>query len=247
MLVKHAARLEKSTDHDSLWAGTVETLRSAGFDHAIYLTVDAEGENPFLRCTLDGLYDPLDPRRDPFLRYTCDSYDILPIGLAFADRHPYLEPEERRLLESGAARGMTAALGIPMRLRGSDRFGGFIIGNGMGRIDFANRILPRSEEFRLFCLIVHRRFEELSSCDPAKAPPEDSFRDRMLAPDLPEPFDALTLREREVIYLLAHGHTRQQAAAACDISVHTVSDYAKAAYRKLGVNNRGQVAALIRG
>ena len=67
----------------------------------------------------------------------------------------------------------------------------------------------------------------------------------LVAPDLPDTFEALTPREREVVYLLAQGHSRQQTAAICTISVHTVSDYAKSAYRKLGVHNRAQVAALI--
>lgn len=57
--------------------------------------------------------------------------------------------------------------------------------------------------------------------------------------------DTLSPRAREIVYLLAQGRSRQETAEPCTISVHTVSDYAKSAYRKLGVNNRAQVAALI--
>ncbi len=45
--------------------------------------------------------------------------------------------------------------------------------------------------------------------------------------------------------LLAHGYTRQQTAHRCNLSIHTVSDYAKSGYRKLGIRNRAQAAALV--
>ncbi|MGB3244064.1 MAG: LuxR C-terminal-related transcriptional regulator [Sulfitobacter sp.] len=243
MLIKHAARLEKTTDAEALWNGVVETLATFGFDHAIYLTVDSEFQNPYLRCTLPEIYRDSPPQDDPFLRYACDSYEIKPIGTEFVDLHPYLEPAELAFIERAGVAGITAALALPMRLENRERFGGFIVGTGLDRATFMERVFPRREEVRLFCLLVHRRIDELVEQE-ASAPSED-FREPLLAPELPDVFDGLSPREREVIYLLSHGHSRRDAADLCGISVHTISDYAKAAYRKLGVTNRAQAAALI--
>ena len=243
MLVKHAALLEKFKDLDNLWQGIVSTLATAGIDHAIYLTVDAWFQAPFLRSTHDGIYDETPPQDDPFLHYACNSYEILSIGSEFVDGHPYISQQERDFVERSGRAGITAALGIPMRLQGTDRFGGFIVGTGLDQITFNAKILPRAEEIRLFCLLMHRRIEELTSPVPAPAPSD--FREPLLAPTLPNHFDVLSPLEREVVYLLAKGRSRQEAADICGISVHTISDYAKSGYRKLGVNNRAQAAAIL--
>lgn len=243
MLVDQAAELEKCETIETLWHGAIAALATVGFEHAIYLTVRADCTDPFLRCTLPGLYDQSPPEQDPFLHWACDSYQILSIGAEFVTAHPYISKAERSFIERAGKAGIRAALGIPMRLQGSDRFGGFVVGNAMDRATFTAQILPQAEAVRLFCLLIHRRIEELTDTPAPQQVP--AFRNRLLAPDMPAAFDALSPREREVIYLLAHGHTRQQCAQTCGISVHTVSDYAKSGYRKLGVNNRAQAAAII--
>lgn len=246
MLVNRAAEHEKIEDVDALWAAVVRTLARAGFDHAIYLTVSADFTHPFLRCTAPDIYDQRPPERDPFVRYACESYKILPLGTDFVDAYPYINDAERDFIERAARSGMRSCLGIPMRLRGSDRFGGFIVGTGLDKATFMENIYPRAEDVRLFCLLIHRRIEELTARpNTPRASDDPAFARAMLAPELPPRFDALTPREREVVYLLAQGRSRQEAADFCTISVHTVSDYAKAAYRKLGVHNRAQVAAMI--
>lgn len=243
MLVTRAARLEKLDDAQSLWKATVDVLRTGGFEHVIYHSVDAAYGNQILYCTMDGLYDGMQPRQDPFLVYACDSYDIIPIGSEFVDAHPYITPEERAFIDGAGQRGFTAGLAVPTRLQGSERFGGFILGTGLDRASFAARFMPRAEEIRLFCLLIHRRLEELSEPERPDAKPE--FRTRLIAPKLPHVFGSLSPREREVIYLVAHGRSRSETADMCGISIHTVSDYTKSAYRKLGVHNRAQVAALL--
>lgn len=243
VLVTQAARLETEKDVDVLWRGVVKTLAIAGFDHAIYLTVNADFQKALLFSTMTGLYDTAPAEDDPFLRYACNSYKIIPIGAEFVDGHPYITEQERTHIDRASARGFTSGLGIPMRLQGTERFGGFIVGTGLDRATFSERILPRAEEIRLFCLLIHRRIEELTA---VVAPPETpDFREPLLAPDLPASFDVLSPREREIIYLLAQGSSRQEASDICGISIHTVSDYAKSGYRKLGVHNRAQAAALI--
>lgn len=244
MLVKKAAALEQVKTIDALWQSIVETLATEGFDYAIYLSVSNTFQAGFVRTNMTKLYDDYPTQQDPFLVYACNSYEITQIGAEFVDSHPYVNEQEHAFIMHAAEQGFRAGLGIPMRLQGSGRFGGFIVGTGMDRATFTERMSPRAEEIRLFCLLMHRRIEELIQELPVR-PPEADFREPLLAPALPPVFDALSPREREVIYLLAQGRSRKEAAYICEISIHTVSDYAKAAYRKLGISNRAQAAALI--
>ena len=243
MVFRTAAELERITSADRLWEEITKRLKTFGIDHVIYLTADDKQSEPYVRCTVEGLYGSTCPRDDPFLKHCCNSYDIARTGVEFLDEHSYLPTAAQNFIRNAAAAGFRSGLGIPMRLRGTPRCGGFNLGTGLSREEFLKRIWPRAEDFRLFCLLMHRRIEELTQ--PATAPANEEFRTPLIAPDMPTVDDVLSPREREVIYLLARGSTRKEAAHACDISVHTVSDYAKTAYRKLGVRNRAQAAQLI--
>lgn len=246
MLVNKAAALERSEDVDSLWGGIVDTLRRAGFDQAVYITIRHDNTESFWRSTIDDLYDQMPAEEDPFLRLVCDTYQVRTIGAAFMDDYPMLREDERDVVRFAARNGLNAALSVPTRLRGSERYGGFIVGNGMDRATFAEQMVPKAEEVRLFCLLMHRRIEELTIPSQSVDADGDMPVGRtMVAPDLPDAFSSLSPREREVIYLLAHGRSRKEAARLCGLSVHTVSDYTKSAYRKLGVRNRAQVATMI--
>ncbi len=243
MLVQHAETLEKLTDIDELWHGVVQTLEPVGFDHVIYLTVNDHFDTPFLRTTMDGLYDRLQPQDDPFLHHACHSYTVVQIGSEFVQKHPHITAAERDFVARAGRSGFLSGFGIPTRLKGSDRFGGFILGTGLDRATFVKRISPFAEEVQLFCVLIHRRIEELSALPPS---PHAQIQPSPDAPQtLPDRFEHLTPREREVVILLAQGCSRKQAAEICGISVHTVSDYAKMGYRKLGVHNRAQAAALL--
>ena len=50
----------------------------------------------------------------------------------------------------------------------------------------------------------------------------------------------LTPREQQVLTAFARGASYKEVAAECDISLHTVRDYVKSLYRKLGVHSRGE-------
>lgn len=54
---------------------------------------------------------------------------------------------------------------------------------------------------------------------------------------------ALSPRERQVLVLLLDGGNRQQIADALQLSIHTVIDYLKVIYRKLGVNSQRELIA----
>ncbi|RMF00250.1 MAG: DNA-binding response regulator [Chloroflexi bacterium] len=57
----------------------------------------------------------------------------------------------------------------------------------------------------------------------------------------PDPYDALTEREREVLVLLAQGQTYQQVAQTLFISVKTVDFHRANLMRKLGLSNRAEL------
>lgn len=242
MLARRAGHLEKHDDLAILWRDIVQVLAREGISQVIYLTVDENFENPFCRSTLTGLWDDLPAVRDPFLTHCCSSYEIMPTGYAFSDDYDDLSESELRFIRGAAEQGFVSGIAIPMRLQGSKRFGGFNLGTPLDRAAFEATVMPRGEEFRAFCLLMHRRIEELSMARPTH---HETFRSSLIAPDLPAQFASLSPREREVVYLLAQGISRKETAHICGISVNTVSDYAKSAYAKLGVRNRVQVAKMV--
>ena len=64
----------------------------------------------------------------------------------------------------------------------------------------------------------------LGACKPAAQPPEIK----------------LTMREADVLTLIAHGYSVRAAATSLGLSHHTVASYLKEIYRKLQVNSRAE-------
>ncbi len=52
--------------------------------------------------------------------------------------------------------------------------------------------------------------------------------------------DVLTPRERDVIELVAAGHSNQEIAAALFLTINSVKTFIRSAYRRIGVTNRAQ-------
>lgn len=59
--------------------------------------------------------------------------------------------------------------------------------------------------------------------------------------------DALTVREREVLQLLAGGHTNRAIAGQLFVSEHTVRNHLARIYRKLDVTTRTEAVAMTSG
>lgn len=240
-LFSSAADLEKLDDVNLIWSGACDTLRGKGFEFFNYLTVTHDMLDPFLLSNISQIYGEQPPAADPFLRHCCDSYAITLTGPAYLEDYGYLPDTAKAFITAARATGFETGLGIPLRLRGSARFGGFNIGTGMDRATFEADVMPMQEELRLFCLIIHRRFEELQEIQPVEAAPD--FRTRLMAPERQE-IGMLTPREHEVAYLVASGLSRKECARMCAISPYTVSEHVKSIYRKLGVNDRVKLARL---
>lgn len=236
--------LEQATNVEALWAETLRGLSALGLPHVIYLSVDSDFGNPLAMTNRQGIYAGMPPEQDPFLSHCCTSYDITRTGLSYLPDYDYLPAQAKDFIRSAADVGFRSGLGIPMRLQGSSRFGGFNVGSSQDREAFEAQIVPQAESIRFYCLIAHRRIEELTRAEPFKA--DAAFRDLLVAPGLEATRD-LSPREREVVYLVARGLSRKESARMCGISPNTVSEYLKSAYRKLGVSNRAEAARRVWG
>ena len=60
-------------------------------------------------------------------------------------------------------------------------------------------------------------------------------------PAVVDPFDTLTAREREVLQLVAEGHTNSQIAKLLNISLKTVKAHRSNLMQKLGLHDRGEL------
>ena len=67
---------------------------------------------------------------------------------------------------------------------------------------------------------------------------------QFVTPPPASPLDALTERERDVLVLIASGHSNKAIAAKLFLSVGTVKGYVSAVLEKLGVEDRTQAALL---
>ncbi|MEJ6399279.1 helix-turn-helix transcriptional regulator [Yoonia sp. 208BN28-4] len=230
------------TEIAQLWDTCLAVLSEHGVDFVIYNTVDANGDNPFVLTNVPEIFATVDPTNDPFLAHCCTSYEIWSTGPEFLPDYDYLPPAAKAFISAASRTGFRAGLGIPMRLEGSERYGGFNIGTQLNRAAFEAQILPLAEDFRFFCLLMHRRIEELSR--DGLTTQSDDFRALLVAPENAV-LANLSPREKEVIYLVAKGVSRKECARLCGISPNTVAEYTKSAYRKLGVQNRVEVANLV--
>lgn len=61
-------------------------------------------------------------------------------------------------------------------------------------------------------------------------------------PLLEAPHDTLTVREREVLTLIAQGRNVVETASLLSLSIHTVRGYVKEIYRKLGISSRAEAS-----
>ena len=226
-----ADRIEQLDDLDAVWTEAVEAFRSFGIPYLIYLTVDADGRRPYLRTTIPEIYADVAPEDDPFLAHCCDSFAITHTGTEFLFEHPYLSQEARDFILTASRAGFRSGLGVPTRLAGSSRYGGFNLGTSLDADAFLKTVLPIEQILRNFCLIVHRRIEDLTD--------GTGGSERMLID--------LTPREREIIQLVSEGYSRKECARLCGISPHTAAEYIQSAYRKLGVHSRVEAARLMAG
>ena len=231
-LTHSADRIEHLHDVESVWREAVGALGAAGIEFVIYLTVDADGSRPFLLTTVPELYADVPPEDDPFLRHCCASFAVTHTGIEFLPEHTHLPADVHDFIRTASRTGFRSGIGIPTRLAGSSRYGGFNLGTRLDAAAFLDRVMPHAESLGHFCLILHRRIEELAQGAPGSI-------ERILVD--------LTPRERELILLVSEGLSRKECARTLGISPHTAAEYIQSAYRKLGVHSRVEAARLMAG
>ncbi|HEX5700908.1 MAG TPA: LuxR C-terminal-related transcriptional regulator, partial [Rubrobacter sp.] len=69
----------------------------------------------------------------------------------------------------------------------------------------------------------------------------------LIANDDSADLDALTIRQREILHLVAQGLSNKQIASNLFLSESTVKQHLRAAYKVLGVSDRKEAAKLING
>jgi len=236
--------LEQLASVPELWDATLQVLAAHQIEFVIYNTVNKEFAQPVTLTNVPEIFAQTDPSKDPFLRYCCDSYAATCTGPSYLPDYEYLPEDAKNFISQASKTGFSTGLGIPMRLQGSSRFGGFNLGTRLDVESFERDVLPYTEDIRFFCLLVHRRLEELTRGTGTAQ--NSTFRDLLLAPENTA-LAPLSNRETEVIYLVARGLSRKECARLCSISPNTVAEYTKNAYRKLGVSNRVEAARLVFG
>ncbi|WP_158269928.1 helix-turn-helix transcriptional regulator [Litoreibacter ponti] len=236
--------IEEAEAVPQAWELFQRGLRSLGFEFFIYVTVEPDFSGAFCLSNLPDLFSAAPPDRDPFLRYCCDHYDFTYTGADYLEDYDYLPDDARSFISQARSLGFRTGYGVPVRLRGEARFGGFNIGTGLPKERFEAQMGVLQHEIRFFCLITHRKIEELaralSTSEPLK------FRGLIAASET-EASKLLSAREREVVYHIGQGLSRKECASILGLSPNTVSDYLKSAYRKLGVRNRVSAAQKLRG
>lgn len=228
MLVNNAAVLETLGSVEETWSEALALFARAELPFVIYIMTDASRDHLDLRTNIPQLYAATDPARDPFLDYCCESYEATRTGIEYLPEHHYLPKEAQNFIRGANSVGFRSGFGIPTRVQGAQRFGGFNLGTRLGKDEFELKFADKLMDIQAFCLLLHRRLEELGANGQSAI--------QLLSP-----------REREILTLICNGESRKEAAHALGISPNTVAEYAKSAYRKLNVRNRAEAARAIFG
>lgn len=225
-------RIEASDTVDAIWDLLLEALHPHRISHVIYITVASKAPvNPVVLSNMPPDWAAAFQNKtdvfDPFLEYCCSTYDITLTGVEFLDTYPYLDDKAKDFIRAAAEIGFLSGLGIPIRLMGAERYGGFNLGTGLKRAEFEAEVLPVSEMLRAFCLIAHRRIEEVTQ-NAATAMRVKS----------------LSSREKQCLTLLAGGLAVSKIAEHLGLSEAAIWLYLKNAKTKLGAQTSEEMIAL---
>lgn len=223
-LLEAAYRLETASSLEKSWQVMVDAMASQKINRMFYIIRD-DGlvANWFVLSNLPNewpKFETNDPAfREPFVSYCCATFQPTKLGVEFLDLHQsYIDDYTRAYVATITEFDWRSGLGIPCRLVGSGRHGGFLMGNNMNRHDFERSIIPLSNELQTFCLIAHRKFE--------------GFRLRDRHAPLRRPLSA---REFQVLDLLSKGLRPKAIAGHLKLSEASIRLYIKNARLKLGV------------
>lgn len=234
ILLEAASKIESSDQMPRIWELITDALMNYEVNYAIYITkTDYVPADWFVRSTLPDNW-PLEETKDPnfsepFLVHCCATFEITKMGAEFITDHSGFVDEATRAYVNKISRtGWISALGIPCRLKGSGRHGGFIIGNGQNRHNFERGVLPNADMFQSFCLIAHRRIEDL-----------------LLNQNVQRQAKPLSPRERQTLEMIANGIRPKQIAGILGVSEPSIRLYLKNAKTKLGARTKEEAVAIL--
>lgn len=235
-VLKLVSEIEAQTELDAVWAIFSKLNNELGFEYFVYTVASQDMDKFYYYDNFD--LHPEDESRfyDPFLDYCCHSYETTFTGKEFLEDHKELKLTEKEvsLIERGAALGMRSGLGIPLRLKGSNRFGGFNLGSALTKSELKTHVLEVKETAQLACMLVHRHIEKLLDIASVLT---DTKTDIYA-------IESLSKRENQVLSLIAQGHSRQKCAQKLNLSESTISTHIKNIYSKLGVHNRVEASRI---
>lgn len=230
ILLEAAYNIEVASNPEKAWDCFVGTLARINLNKVIYITrSDAAPPDWFVRSTLPDQWPLAETKRpafsEPFVTYCCATFEPTKLGQDFIELHEhYIDDYTRTYVQSMARFNWTSGVGIPCSLKGSGRYGGFILGNGMTRHDFERGVVPKLDDLRTLCLIASKRFE--------------AWRQGALVTRAPRP---LSPRETQVMVLLSQGLRPKRIASELGLKETSIRLYLKNARSKLGASNNQEV------
>ncbi|MEM8837505.1 MAG: LuxR C-terminal-related transcriptional regulator [Pseudomonadota bacterium] len=243
-LLPFIRQVEEATDVADVWDRAKRGFEAIGFEYFVYVTVEPDFTAPFCLSNMPELFTATPPDQDPFLKYCCDHYEFTRTGPDYLEDYDYLPESARMFISAARDLGFCTGYGVPVRLRGEMRFGGFNLGTGLSRALFEARMEPLQQDIRFFCLVTHRKIEDLTQSRPMT---KANGVDDLIAPVESDASKLLSGRELEVVYHVGQGLSRKECARVMGLSPNTVSDYLKSAYKKLNVKNRIEAARKSQG
>lgn len=236
-LLDHARRIENALSQADVWELAISAFRHHKLTHFIYQT--QADRLPPAHHTLSNLPGgwPANGAEvaeaageewfNPFLEYCCGTFETTPVGMEYLPNHEYVGAGSKAFIRRAQTMGVTAAIAIPTRLRGTGRHGGFVLGNGYDRFRFEREVMPAVGMLQAFCLIVHRRLESLQFNN------TDTIERR-----------PLSARERQTLALGAKGMRATEIAHTLSVSEASIRLYQKNARAKLGARTMQEAIAI---
>ncbi|MEP0521032.1 MAG: LuxR C-terminal-related transcriptional regulator [Hyphomicrobiales bacterium] len=233
VFLEAARRIELANDVDRLWDHFTQALATIELQHAIYITKgDSIPSQTFVLSTLPDNWPEKEFENpnfsEPFLSHCCATFEVTKVGVEFiTDHEGYLDEGKKEYIRKPLDFDLRAGLGIPCRLVGTGRHGGFILSNHFDAFTFERKILPLANTLQSFCLIAHRRIENIQN--------------GMSAANNRKPLSA---REYQTLELIAKGVRPKQIAHELQIGEASVRLYLKNARTKLGVSTKEEAVAV---
>ncbi|GHA12114.1 hypothetical protein GCM10008090_22470 [Arenicella chitinivorans] len=226
--------VEATRSLSEFWLKCEMVILGLGFDGFVY-TIASKVGNDFYYYDNLGLHDPGDSAfYDPFLEFCCHSYDPVPTGVEFMADYSYIPQSAVDFIQHAADKtGMISGLGVPVRLAGSNRYGGFNLLTRKPRAEFEAFISEMQERTQLFCVLAQRHIEQLLDQEQILMQGAEQY-----SLDDAEKLGKLTTRERDVLRRLVDGISRKACAHQLSLAESTVDSHIKSIYRKLEVHNR---------